>query len=138
MGTFLMAVVVVGAIQAIVFGHEMLDLARKQTVATQIIQGQLDYVRLCDWSEVNLFRASETVAVDAADQTANRQRWFVFGANLPPLSTGFLCTRTTADERTSMKRITYTVTWPGAHGRTYLRSGSTFVGRNGLYVTYQR
>ena len=54
----------------------------------------------------------------------------------------FTCSRTVSTVRTDLKKITYTVSWRstklGNNGRLYSRSGSTYVGRNGLYVTYQR
>jgi type II secretory pathway pseudopilin PulG len=137
-----LAFALVGMIQVVVSGSEMLDVARKQTIAMQIIHGQLDQVRLKDWSQVNSWPASRTVWVDASDnggsQSDNIAKDFVFGANLPALSAGFRCTRTVATVRTELKQITFTVTWTSSTGRSYSRQGSTYVGKNGLYVTYQR
>jgi hypothetical protein len=128
----------VGMIQAVVSGSEMLDLARKQTIATQIIHGQLDQVRLSDWTQIGLLTTPKTVSVDAADQTTNIAAGFVFGSNLPGISKNFTCTRTISTVRTDLKQITFSVTWTGNTGRQYTRTGSTYVGKNGLYVTYQR
>jgi Tfp pilus assembly protein PilV len=128
-----MVLTIVGMIQVIVSGTEMLDVARKQTIATQIIHGQLDQIRLSNWTQVGALATPRTVAVDGGDQSG-----FVFGANLPTISRGFQCTRTVTDVRTDLKQVTFTVTWTGNTGRTYSRSGSTYVGRNGLYVTYQQ
>ena len=128
----------VGMIQVVVSGSEMLDMSRKQTIAMQIIHGQIDNVRLNNWSTVNSYSSSTTVDVDAANQGANITSGFVFGSNLPGISKGFQCTRTVSTVRTDLKQITYTVTWRSSTGRTYQRSGSTYFGNNGLYVTYQR
>ncbi|HUR60619.1 MAG TPA: hypothetical protein VM029_23055 [Opitutaceae bacterium] len=128
----------VGMIQAVVSGSEMLDLARKQTIATQIIHGQLDNVRLSDWTQIGTLAASTQVSVDAADQTSNIAAGFVFGSSLPGISKNFTCTRTISTVRTDLKQITFTVSWRGNTGRSYTRTGSTYVGKNGLYVTYQR
>ena len=124
---------VVGMIQVIVSGSEMLDVSRKQTIAMQIIHGQLDHIRLSNWTQVSALASSATVAVDGGDQSG-----FVFGANLPTISKGFRCTRTITDVRTDLKQVTITVTWTGSTGRSYSRKGSTYVGKNGLYVTYQQ
>jgi Tfp pilus assembly protein PilV len=133
-----LALAVVGMIQVVVVGSEMLDLSRKQTIAAQIIHGQIDLTRLRDWAEVEALDSDRTVAVDAADQAANISEGFVFGTELPKIARGFACRRVVSIVRTDMKQITFTVTWTGGTGRTYSRSGSTYVGRNGLYVTYQR
>lgn len=119
-----MAAVIVGMIQVIVSGSEMLDVSRKQTVAMQIIHGQIDSVRLNDWSTVSgLAAGPTTVTIDSSFQA---------------VSTGFTCRRTVSTVKSNLKQITFTVTWRGNTGRSYSRSGSTYVGKNGLYVTYQR
>jgi Tfp pilus assembly protein PilV len=124
---------IVGMIQVIVSGAEMLDTARKQTIAMQIIHGQIDNIRLNDWTEVSALTTPRTVSVAGGDQYG-----FVFGSNLPTISQGFQCTRTITDVRTDLKQVTFTVTWTSNTGRSYSRRGSTYVGKNGLYVTYQR
>jgi type II secretory pathway pseudopilin PulG len=132
-----MILAIVGMIQVIVSGSEMLDVSRKQTIAMQIIHGQLEQIRLSNWSQVSALGTSDTVLVDAGDNT-NSNVMFVFGSNLPSVAKGFRCKRTIVDVRTDLKQVTYTVTWTGNTGRTYSRTGSTYVGKNGLYVTYQR
>jgi len=124
---------IVGMIQVIVSGSEMLDVSRKQTIAMQIIHGQLDNIRLSNWTQVSALTTPRTVNVDGGDQSG-----FVFGSNLPAISKGFTCKRTITDVRTDLKQITFTVTWTGNTGRSYSRTGSTYVAKNGLYVTYQR
>jgi Tfp pilus assembly protein PilV len=128
-----MVLTIVGMIQVIVSGSEMLDVSRKQTIAMQIIHGQLDNIRLKNWTEVTALATPRTVSVEAGDQQG-----FVFGPNLPTISKGFSCTRTITTVRTDLKQVTFTVTWTGSTGRSYSRSGSTYVGKDGLYVTYQR
>lgn len=130
-GVMLMALV--GMIQVVVSGSEMLDVARKQTIAMQIIHGQIDNIRLSNWSTVNGYSASQTVTVSSTVTNG-----FDFGSNLPAVATNFTCTRTIATVRTDLKQVTFTVIWTGNTGRTYRRSGSTYYGNNGLYVTYQR
>jgi hypothetical protein len=115
---------IVGMIQVVISGSEMLDVSRKQTVAMQIIQGQIDNMRLSDWTTVSaLSTASTSVTIPTTLQT---------------VSSGFACVRTISTVKTNMKQVTYTVTWRSNTGRSYTRSGSTYVSKNGLYVTYQR
>jgi Tfp pilus assembly protein PilV len=115
---------IVGMIQVVISGSEMLDVSRKQTVAMQIIHGQIDGIRLNDWSTVNGLPTSSTnVTINSSLQT---------------VSNGFTCRRTISSVKTNLKQVTFTVTWTSNTGRTYSRSGSTYVSKNGLYVTYQR
>lgn len=139
-----MALGLVGMIQVVVSGSQMLDVARKQNIAMQVIHGQIDQIRLRTWSEIEALPATVTVRVDASDydgdQAMNVSRGFVFGSNLPTVCTGFRCKRevVAVSGRADFKQITFTVTWTGNTGRAYSRSGTTYVGKNGLYVTYQR
>jgi prepilin-type N-terminal cleavage/methylation domain-containing protein len=121
---------IVGMMQAITSGSEMLDVSRKQTVATQIIHGEIEKVRVSDWSDITALPISATVPLNSTFQAS---------------SPSFTCTRAVTPlkkdpitNEITMDQITYTVTWTGSTGRAYSRSGSTYVGKNGLYVAYQR
>jgi len=128
MAAVIMLVGVVGMIDAIKIGSEMLDLSRKQTIALQIIHSEIDQVHLSSWTEVQQFQATSP----SYDPCTN-------GLKVQGISAGFFsCIRVVSDVRTDLKKITYTVTWTGNTGRSYSRSSSTYVGKNGLYVAYQR
>jgi Tfp pilus assembly protein PilV len=115
---------IVGMIQVVISGSEMLDVSRKQTTAMQIIHAQIDGIRLNDWTTVSaLPTSSTTVSINSTLQT---------------ISNGFTCQRTISSVKTNLKQVTFTVTWTSNTGRAYSRSGSTYVAKNGLYVTYQR
>ena len=96
MAAGVMILALVGMIQVIVSGSEMLDMSRKQTIAMQIIHGQIDNIRLSDWSTISTYPSSRTVNVDDANQSTNISYGFVFGPNLPRICIGFQCTRTVA------------------------------------------
>jgi Tfp pilus assembly protein PilV len=124
MAAVIMLVGVVGMIDAIKIGSEMLDLSRKQTIAIQVIHSEIDRMRLSSWSDVQQLPATSTYDLSST--------------SFQGISQGFSCTRVVSDVRTDLKKITYTVTWTGNTGRSYSRSSSTYVGKNGLYVAYQR
>jgi hypothetical protein len=136
MASCVMILAIVGMIQVVTSGSEMIDVARKQTIAMQVIHGQIEQIHLNTWAEVTAMGTPRTVNV-AGDNTAS-DYMFVFGVNLPTITNGYRCTRTIANVRTDLKQVTFTVTWTGNTGRLYSRSSSTYVGKNGLYVTYQR
>ena len=137
MAAAILALALVGMIQAVVSGSEMLDVSRKQTIAMQVIHGQLEQMRLRNWTQISTMGSSDTVSVGAGDNAAS-DKMFFFGAQLPVVAKGFTCTRTITTVRTDLKQVTIVVTWTGSTGRTYSRKGSTYVAKNGLYVTYQR
>jgi hypothetical protein len=134
-GGAILVVGVIGMIQALSAGSEMLDVARKQTIATQIIHGEIDKLRLSSWPTVkNLSRTSTAVSIDSS---------------LSSMSQNFQCSRiiddVSPDGSGTLLRITFTVTWTAATGSTqrlvgtsYSRSGYTYFGQYGLYVSYQR
>jgi len=124
MAAVIMLVGVVGMIDAIKIGSEMLDLSRKQTIAIQVIHSEIDRMRLSSWTDVQQLPATSTYDLSST--------------SFQGVSQGFSCTRVVSDVRTDLKKITYTITWTGNTGRSYSRSSSTYVGKNGLYVAYQR
>ena len=128
---------VVGMIQVVASGSEMVDLSHKQTIATQIIQHQIGKLRATDWTTISTYSTSTTPTNITATLDASFQSAIASFQS-------FSCTRLVSDVRTDLKKITFTITWAtGQVGRTnysrsYSRSGSTYVGKNGLYVSYQR
>ena len=113
----------VGIIQLVSLGSEMIDLSRKQTVATQIIHREIDRLHLSDWASVNALPTSATFFIYSNGQKAGQN---------------FSCTRAVSTIKTGMKKITFTVSWKGSSGVCYSRSSETYFGKNGLYVAYQR
>jgi Tfp pilus assembly protein PilV len=119
---------IVGMIQVVVSGSEMLDFSRKQTIAMQIIHDRIERLHLVDWTTVSGSYASPATQSVAISST--------FAA----VASGFTCSRTVTSIKAdgTLYKITFTVTWTGNTGHVYTRSGTTYFGKNGLYVTYQR
>lgn len=129
MAAVIMLAGIVGMMQVIISGSEMLAVSRNQTIAAQIIRDEIDKVHLVEWVSL------------PGTGTAS----FTPDASFAPVTDKLYSAtyrRTVATVRTDLKMITYTVSWRstkvGNNGRLYTRSGSTYVGKNGLYVTYQR
>ena len=103
-------------------GFNSLDSARGTTYAAQIMQTEVEKLRLCNWSIVSGYpTAATTLTIDS-----------VF-TNNPLIGTRYSLTRTVSTVHTGMLRITYTVTWTMYDGRTRSRSCTTYYGQNGLY-----
>lgn len=126
-----MATGLVGMIQVVVSGSEMLDVARKQTIATNIIHTQIDLYRASipsDWSQVST--GTTTITLSSTTFSA--------------VTSGFSCTRVISNAVvngstvTTLKKVAYTVTWTGVTGRSHSRTGVTYISQNGLHVSLQR
>ncbi|MFA5058658.1 MAG: prepilin-type N-terminal cleavage/methylation domain-containing protein, partial [Opitutaceae bacterium] len=61
----ILGVAFVGMVEALAIGSEMLDTARKQTIAAQIMQAEAEYLRMQSWTTVN------SLASTSADYLSN-------------------------------------------------------------------
>ena len=148
MAAVIMMAGVVGMMQVIVSGSEMIDVSRKQTIAAQIIHSELDRIRHRSFSELSNGNTTILLADAASPDNSSARYTRTAYPDMWPTLTGsnFTCVRTISDVRTDLKKIVFTVTWLGntnrvtgaTNSRRYTRTGSTHFGRNGLYVTYQR
>lgn len=121
----------------------MLETSRKQAAALQIIDSELARVRMSNlsgaWSST--LPATLPNGATTIDLLSNRYPSSTTSyTDYRKLIQTFTCTRTVgfALSRTDYKQVTIRVTWTNHNGRTYSRSGTTYVGKNGLYVSYQR
>src|SRR5882762_5803940 len=97
MAATILVVGLVGMMQAVTIGSEMLDTGRKQTVAAQIIQDQIERVRLMSWTDVAAI--AETPAPVALPVG------FTVGGS------AFECVRSASNVKADLRRLTFTVTW---------------------------
>lgn len=138
---------IAGTAQVIFSGAAMLDMSRKQTVAAQIIHTLIDQARLNDWSTVYnwTFLDPTTVQLNTLS-SSNTLALNSFGypelVTLKTVAKDFSVRRSTSlvSGRTDMVSITFTVTWISnmTTGKTFSRKGTTYFGKNGLTLTYQR
>lgn len=138
---------IAGTAQVIFSGAAMLDMSRKQTIAAQIIHTLIDQARLNDWSTVYnwTFIDPTTVQMNTLS-SSNTLALNSFGypelVTLKTVAKNFSVRRTTSlvSGRSDMVAITFTVTWISnmTTGKTFSRKGTTYFGKNGLTLTYQR
>lgn len=142
-----LALTLVGMIQVVDSGSEMLDLSRKQTIAGQILHSEIDQVRLQSWAAVTAFPAGPTLFTTTP------------GPNYDPVLAGFSqqlggafpytlnrtvsCIEPPANPfpyalQPLLLQVTFTVSWTGVTGHSYTRTSTTYVGQNGLSAAYQR
>jgi Tfp pilus assembly protein PilV len=101
-------------------GFQSLDAARNLTYASQVMQTELERLRLKNWDQLGTLQNSgdSTVTVETVTGSGGE---------------GFTCIRTIRDVRTDMKEITLAATWRGHDGRPQTARLVTRYGRNGLY-----
>lgn len=120
---FASLVLVLGITTAIVTlqrGLQAIDTARNFTYAGQLMQNELEGLRLKNWTQLEALQAAGTTAV-ATDPTASSAR------------TTFQCTRTITSPKADMKEITLVATWRGYDGRDHSTRVITRYGKSGLY-----
>lgn len=155
MAMVVLLLAVVGVIQAITIGSEMLDVARKQSIAMQLINNEIENVRLQPWIKVSAFTNPTITILDdgssfsTATSTDAKQSFALTNYTI-----------STADDNTTLMRqakgftlslasspvhpanliqLTYTVTWTAGNARkSYSRSGTTYYGKYGLNTFYQK
>lgn len=127
------AVMVFGISSAIIViqsGFRALDTARNTTLASQIIQSELERVRLLSWTAVAALPS--TGSLNFADI-------FPAGETTDRIARRFTVVRTAADvhgKTGEIREIALSVTWRGIDGISHTRTSSTQYAKNGLYDYY--
>lgn len=148
MAATILVVGFIGTIEAMALSSKMLDHARRQSLATQIINHELDELRLASWATISaLPTASTAVTIDSQFDQARA----ALGDNKTATSTvsfSLARTLTNPDPVTNIREVNFTVTWVVRTIRrdtsgsvltfTYSRSNSAWFGKYGLNLSYQR
>ena len=129
MAAAVMALAIATSIVAMQRGFLSLDTARKLTIAGQIMQCEVEKMRMSPWSEVNAYSAAlDPMPLDP-----------IFASN-PAIASHFKLRRDAAPVATAsgvgMKQVTFTVSWKSYDGRTQSRNYTTYYGEHGLYDYY--
>ena len=160
-----LALTLVGMIQVVESGSEMLDLSRKQTLATQLLHSELDSLRLQSWATLTGFSTVNAALngppavygyASTATLTASNDpvfATFAAGQNYPQAANIFTLTRYVAcvdpnqpnpnplahySNPPLLIQVTFTISWTGVTGHSYTRTATTLVAYNGLSISYQR
>lgn len=140
----------VGMIEALAIGSEMLDTARKQTLAAQVIQGEIDYLRMQDWSAIQSLADQTQISLSTNPGNPNSNCCHLFGsglANLTSTDTSFRYGWQVTDVHTAdvngvsvpvLRQVTITVTWKSITNKPHARTFSAYLGKYGLNVSYQK
>lgn len=109
----------VTAITTMQRGLQAVDTSRNLALATQLMQTELERLRLKSWAQLETLQASGQTAV-------------TFDRSAGAAAARFHCTRTIADAKSDMKEITLVTEWSGYDGRAHTARLITRYGKNGL------
>lgn len=131
-----MVVAISSAILVLQSGFKALDNARKTTLAAQIIQSEMERIRMLSWSRVEELQTKppKITLSDIFPKNTATERTV-----LAQMESTFTATRTLTplvDFDSEVIEITVTVTWTGIDGIIHNRSTSTRYAKNGLYTYY--
>jgi Tfp pilus assembly protein PilV len=130
MGVIVMAFSISTSITVMQTGFRAVDSARNISLAAQIMQSEMEKIRLLDWTAINAY-APDPATTTTATLTIDP----VFTSN-PVVGSRFTLTRTTSTPQTNFKKITLNVAWTSLDGRPNTRSYTIYYGRYGLYDYY--
>lgn len=140
MATFVMAFGIATSIIALQMGFRAIDVSRDSTIAAQIMQSEIERLRLLPWNNAS------TTAVDSIFELPLNRAELVpletmFSGN-PALIAKYTVWRTvtldpdTTSPRSDVRHITVRVHWRSYDGRRHTRSFTTMYAQNGLYDYY--
>lgn len=127
-----MALTITSALVVMGRAFAPLDSARCISYASQIMQSELEKMRLTSWGN-GTNAGSGTLGITAFPTTPTAlpiDSTFVTAGDLGSRMT---MTRTATDVHPGMIQITLTISWKSYDGRTLTRSYITYYGQNGLY-----
>lgn len=138
MAATILVVGIIGMIQALAVGAEMVASAKRQTLASQILAHEMEKIRLKSWTEIEALADSS-----AATYTDTRFT--------PLIRVSGATYRLAVDvdtPMTNLREVVLTVSWVVMSSRTnadgtrvtfsFSRSASSYFGKNGLNLSHQR
>lgn len=138
MATFVLAFGIATCLTALQYGMRQVDTARSTTLAGQIVQSEIEILRLQNWAQIVALQAAQPSAttpttIDPAT-TITSGTSTTLDTRLATIASRFVCTRLIEDisGRSNIKRITLQVAWEGIDGREHTLSFQTRYARNGL------
>jgi Tfp pilus assembly protein PilV len=140
MASVILMVGFMGMISVMTVSSGMMDHARRQTLADQILTHEIEELRLATWTTISALPTNSTsVALDSQ-----------FSAAVAASGATYTVTRTVTSPNPypNIREVNFTVTWVVATSRrdasnnpltfTYQRTNTAWFGQYGLNLTYQR
>jgi Tfp pilus assembly protein PilV len=144
MAATILTVGFMGLIQAVTITSGMMDQARRQTLAAQILSHEIEQLRFKTWTQIQSLGATTPTPINS---TNNVDSPFLEAISISGAT--YNLSRSVSDVVAgSLREVTFTVTWVVKSSRrdnsgnpvtfTYTRVNSAYLGKYGLNLTYQR
>jgi Tfp pilus assembly protein PilV len=117
--SFVLIFGIVTAIATLQRGQQAVDTARNLALATQLMQSEMERLRLKSWTQLEALQGSGATSVTLDSAAGNA-------------AARFSCTRTITNLKTDMKEITLATEWRGYDGRAHTARLITRYSKNGL------
>jgi len=127
MSAFVMAFGIATSIVAMQTGFKSIDLARGTTMASQLMQSEMERVRMLSWTAIMALPEKEEVDLS------------VYFTTNPEIINKYQVVRVVEIEGArpdDVREITIYVLWNGYDGRRHQRSFKSIYAKNGLYDYY--
>jgi type II secretory pathway pseudopilin PulG len=132
--SFVMLFAISSSIIVLQSGFRSLDTARKTTLASQIMQSEMERIRMLSWTSVSTLASEGIELASIFPQNTDLER-----AILAQMERTFTATRTVtplAAYSNEIVEISVAIDWRGIDGAPHHRSSSTRYCKNGLYAYY--
>jgi Tfp pilus assembly protein PilV len=136
MATFVLAFGIATATIVLQTGFKALNVARDSTLASQIIQSEIERLRLWPWSKSSPASTIDSITELPTSDTVSLSTMFSAST---ALASKFTVTRTVLPDGSrpdDVRYITVTVSWKSYDGRDHTRAFTTMYAKNGLYDYY--
>lgn len=127
MAAFIMAFGIATAVVAMQSGFRHLDLARGTTLASQIIQSEMERLRLMSWTGINALPATSTF---------DGGTFFTTSSDVVGRFTVIRTREADPARPTEAVNLNVSVTWNTYDGRLHTRSFNSVYAKHGLYDYY--
>lgn len=131
MAVGVLALAIATSLTTLEFGMHEVDTARNMTLAAQIMQSEIEIIRLQNWAQITAMPATATIDPSTTISSGSTS---TLDTMLNTIASRFTCTRTVADVsgRTNIKLITLNVVWQGIDHRSHSLTYSTRYAKDGL------
>ena len=148
MAALILVVGFIGLIEAVTLSSTAMDHARRQTLASQIINHEIEELRFASWTTISNLPTTSTVVT--IDSQFDQARLALGDDKSAGAIVRFSAARTVTSPNpvTNIREVNFTVTWVVTTSRrtsggtrltfTYSRSSSAWYGKDGLNLTYQQ
>lgn len=132
------AIMVLGittSLTTLTYGLRAIDTARNSTLAAQIMQSEMENIRLLNWTQVTALPTVELVNISNVISSGSST---ALDATLNNIISKFTCYRVVwqHDTRADMRQVYLLVRWNGQDGRQHEKRYYTRYCKDGLYDFY--